>query len=171
MMSLSVTRRQVAASDLGAENPLPDVARIPEIPYPLDATIPDDIASRVRYGTPRTLFPYQQQSGYERALDQRELVTFVLENTRLRAVFLPELGGRLWELFDKTSGKHLLHSPASIQFANLGLRNAWFAGGIEWNVGTRGHSPLTCSPMHAGRIVLPDGRKRSGSGNSIASAK
>lgn len=44
-----------------------------------------------------------------------------------------------------------------MQPANLGLRNAWFAGGVEWNIGTFGHTPLTCSPLHAIRVEQPDG--------------
>jgi tetratricopeptide (TPR) repeat protein len=85
--------------------------------------------------------------------------TVVLENERLRAVFLPELGGRLWELIDKSTGKNLLHTPSAIQIANLALRNAWFAGGIEWNIGTRGHSPTTCSPLHTGIVRSPEGQE------------
>jgi len=40
---------------------------------------------------------------------------------------------------------------------NLALRNAWFAGGVEWNLGFTGHWGLTCSPVCAGRLSTPDG--------------
>ena len=55
------------------------------------------------------------------------------------------------------AGTSLVHTPPAIQFANLALRNAWFAGGIEFNIGTRGHSPTTCSPLHAALLPGPDG--------------
>ena len=43
------------------------------------------------------------------------------------------------------------------QPANLALRNAWFSGGVEWNIGTIGHSPFTCAPLFAARVDGPDG--------------
>jgi hypothetical protein len=39
-----------------------------------------------------------------------------------------------------------------MQLANLAIRNAWFSGGVEWNIGTTGHSPFTCSPLFASRV-------------------
>ena len=41
--------------------------------------------------------------------------------------------------------RELLFNNPIYQPANLALRNAWLAGGIEWNVGQFGHSFLTCS--------------------------
>ena len=35
--------------------------------------------------------------------------------------------------------------------------NAWFSGGVEWNIATIGHSPLTCEPLHAVRAQHADG--------------
>jgi tetratricopeptide (TPR) repeat protein len=130
-----------------------------ESPYKITGGVPREILDGSDYGYPRNLYPYQLQDGYSRARSARSLQTVVLENERLRAVFLPGLGGRLWELVDKGTGKNLLYTPTSIQLANLALRNAWFAGGIEWNIGTRGHSPTTCSPLHASILTNVDGQE------------
>ncbi len=156
-MSLRVESRAFSVAELGEENPLPMVGAPLESPYQIASDIPLEIIEGSRFGNPANQYPYREQAGYRRDRAERELTTVVLENERVRAVFLPELGGRLWELVDKASGKQLLHSPGTIQFANLGLRNAWFAGGIEWNIGTRGHSPGTCSPLHAAIVRTPEG--------------
>ena len=144
-----VEPRTIATAELGEENPLPMVGPPLEVPYRITGAVPEEIVAGSGYGNPSNLYPYREQADYGRDVHERQFRTVVLENEHLRAVFLPELGGRLWELFDKTAGKHLLHTGPTIQFANLALRNAWFAGGIEWNIGTRGHSPTTCSPLHA----------------------
>ncbi|MEO7147500.1 MAG: DUF5107 domain-containing protein [Terrimesophilobacter sp.] len=154
--TVRVERRVFSIAELGAQNPLPMVGAPLESPYQISGELPAEIVDGSHYGHPLNLYPYRLQDGYDRARQERQLTTVVLENDLLRAVFLPELGGRLWELVDKTAGKQLLHSPNTIQFANLALRNAWFAGGIEWNIGTRGHSPTTCEPLHAGTTA--DGR-------------
>jgi tetratricopeptide (TPR) repeat protein len=155
--SLRSELRTFAVAELGGENPLPMVGPPLETPYRITGAIPAEIIEGSRYGNPHNLYPYQEQADYGRELHERRLRTVVLENEHLRAVFLPELGGRLWELFDKNAGKHLVHTGGAIQFANLALRNAWFAGGIEWNIGTRGHSPTTCSPLHAAVVRTDTG--------------
>jgi len=156
-MSVRVESRVFDLAELGEESPLPMVGAPLENPYRITGDVPQEIIDGSVFGNPANLYPFQEQDAYGRARSEHLLTTVVLENEKLRAVFLPELGGRLWELFDKDSGKHLLHSPHAIPFANLGLRNAWFAGGIEWNIGTRGHSPTTCSPLHAAVLRTPSG--------------
>jgi hypothetical protein len=158
-MTLTVGARTMAMADLGPPDSMPMLGAPLESPYVITGDLPPEIIEGSTYGNPSNLYPYQEQNGYGRTLSERSVTTVVLENDRLRAVFLPEWGGRLWELFDKSSGTHLLHSPDTIQFANLGLRNAWFAGGIEWNIGTRGHSPMTASPLHAAIVRTPDGQE------------
>lgn len=155
---LRVEQRTFSVADLGPDSALPMIGAPLETPYRITTGMPQEILEGSKYGNPANLYPYQAQDGYGRAVSERSLQTVVLENERLRAVFLPELGGRLWELFDKVSGKHLLHTQSKIQFANLALRNAWFAGGIEWNIGTRGHSPTTCSPLHTGIVRTLEGQ-------------
>nr|WP_239062924.1 DUF5107 domain-containing protein [Streptomyces sp. SID13031] len=104
-----------------------------------------------------TTLPALDQDGYDRKLVERALPSLVLENDHLRATILPSLGGRLYSLVHKESGEELLYRNPVLQPANLALRNAWFAGGVEWNLGSTGHWTGTCSPMHAARVDGPDG--------------
>lgn len=98
---------------------------------------------------PPTVLPYRQQDAYDRVVADSEQRVAVMENEYLRAEFLLDLGGRLWSLFDKKAGRELFHQPDWIQHGNLALRNAWFAGGVEWNLGVTGHWALTSEPVAA----------------------
>lgn len=140
------------------ENPLPCFRdRTPHRVVPLA----DSVAPRHRelagWNAGFRVLPCRMQDIYPRALAPLTLQTVVLENEFLRAEFLPELGGRLRSLIHRPSGRELLACNPVFQPANLAVRNAWFSGGIEWNVGQYGHSTLTCSPVFAARIVHADG--------------
>ena len=104
-----------------------------------------------------TVLPYDAQDSFDRRVETRDLRVAVLENDRLRATFLLDLGGRLWTLYDKVAGRELLYQPDTLMHGNLALRQAWFSGGVEWNLGFTGHWPLTSSPVSAGRLPGPDG--------------
>ncbi|ALV47316.1 hypothetical protein MB46_01245 [Arthrobacter alpinus] len=147
-------------AELGEESFMPSVQALLEPPYTLGDGIPEEVAAGVRWGKAPNIYPYPMQENYTRETSATALTAVVLENEHVKASFLPQLGGRLWELTDKASGKSLLHTQDRIQFANLALRNAWFAGGIEYNIGTRGHSPTTCAPLHAAVVRTPDGLDR-----------
>ena len=64
--------------------------------------------------------PYRLQDDYDRVRRPRVFKTAVLENEILRATFLLELGGRLWSLVHKPSGRELLHVNPVFQPCNLG---------------------------------------------------
>ena len=115
------------------------------------------MARNLEYGRPTTLLPYANQDSYTRERTGRELPSLVLENEMLTATFLPGYGGRLWSLVHRPTGRELLHRNPILQPANLALRDAWLAGGVEWNLGATGHWPLTCSPLHAVRLTAGDG--------------
>lgn len=145
-------------SALGPANPLPPVAGMLDPPYRLDfSDAPREIVDGAGYGQVTTVLPYLLQDGYGRDPRPVELETVVLENELLRATFLPGLGGRLWSLVDVAADRELLFQPTTLQPANLALRGAWFAGGVEWNIGTRGHCPHTCDPLHAAVVTRDDG--------------
>lgn len=97
-----------------------------------------------------SILPYQVSDDYDRDLKPGELDCLVLENSRLRAVIAPALGGRLLELKDLATGRDLVFRNPVFQPANLAALNAWFSGGIEWNGLIPGHTPFTCAPVFAG---------------------
>lgn len=97
------------------------------------------------------------QDSYDRARRLRDFASLVLENEHLRATLLPEVGGRLVSLVDKDQSRELLARNPVWQPANLALRNAWFAGGIEWNTCVTGHYHLTCSPIFAASLTASEG--------------
>ena len=119
--------------------------------------VDEEMRRNLAYGAPHSLLPYTRQGDYDRVRAERDLPAIVLENETLTATFLPGLGGRLWSLTHRPTGRELLHRNQIFQPANLALRDAWLAGGVEWNLGTTGHWPLTCEPLHAVRASAPDG--------------
>ncbi|TWD81464.1 uncharacterized protein DUF5107 [Kribbella amoyensis] len=158
MTTLSAHDLVLPAASLGEENPLPPLRSQQELHRVenLDA-LPADLAENIRYGGLRSMLPCLDQDGYDRELVDQALPSLVLENDHVRATVLPSLGGRLYSLVHKASGQELLYRNPVLQPANLALRNAWFAGGVEWNLGSTGHWTGTCSPMHAARVDGPDG--------------
>jgi len=146
------------AADVGPEDPLPplhgegDFLDLDKIPG-----IPDENLKSWVDGNPPNILPYTRQNRFTRQRHPRDFRVAVLENEFLCATFLLELGGRLWSLVHKPSGRELLQVNPVFQPANLALRNAWFSGGVEWNIGIYGHSPFTCSPLFAARLERSDG--------------
>ena len=67
-----------------------------------------------------------------------------LENEYLRVTVLPELGGKLYAIYDKTAGRDALYTNHVVKYAMVGIRGAWTSGGIEWNF-PDGHTLTTVS--------------------------
>lgn len=147
------------SADFGKENPLPDIKNVSYIHAKIETTdaVPAEFKKYINKGMISTMLPYRQQDGYNRERKNRTFNSVVLENEHLKAVFLPELGGRLWSLIDKKTNRELLYCNPVFQPGNLALRNAWFSGGVEFNVSIKGHNPLTCDPLFAQKITMPDG--------------
>lgn len=160
MSTLTVTKWTMPAAPLGRLNPLPDLGRVTDAHADIAvdaATVSPEEARYMGWGRVNTILPYRLQDGYGRKRRRRAFKAFTLENEHLRAVFLPQLGGRLWSLFDKDAGRELLHVNPVFQPCNLALRNAWISGGVEWNVGLIGHSPFTVDDMACERLAFSDG--------------
>ena len=153
MSDLTVRSFPIPTAELGAESPLPPIRSRP-IPH-ISVSAKDlriTVLENMSRGHAPNILPYAMQDTYRRRYRSEEHPVAVLENQILRAEFLLDYGGRLWSLYHKPSQTELLANAPRITFANLALRNAWFCGGVEWNVGTIGHSPLTCSPVFAARL-------------------
>jgi len=160
MSELRIENWRMPAADLGPENPLPPLQAARELHVVKEAPgVPDEILHNIAYGHLPNILPYTMQDGYSRARKPRTFRVAVLENELLRATFLLERGGRLWSLVHKpiaTPHRELLEVNPVFQPANLAIRNAWFSGGVEWNIGSIGHCPFTCSPLFAARVEGPD---------------
>ena len=158
MSELRLETLTMPTADVGPVNPLPPLFSSTDVHAGIDPGDADaELRDNISYGRVHSVLPYLVQDGYGRDRRPAEHRVAVLENDVLRATFLLDLGGRLWSLVHKPTGRELLYRNPVFQPANLALRNAWFAGGVEWNIGTIGHSPTTCEPLHAARVLLPDG--------------
>ncbi|NLG96923.1 MAG: DUF5107 domain-containing protein [Chloroflexi bacterium] len=153
MTTLSTQTYILPGARLGDENPLPyfrDPAkdRVVETVEPF----PEEKRAYLGWETAFRVLPYRMQDQYTREREQISFQAVVLENEILKATFLPEVGGRLVSLIHKPLDRELLHRNPVFQPANLAIRNAWFSGGIEWNIGQFGHTFHTCSPLFAAEI-------------------
>lgn len=148
MPQLRFETKKMRAADLGGESCVPDLLGESILQNRLTFCLDEDDEIYEGYGRRKNAYPYRQYNQYTRELKEREIKTAVLENKHLKAVFLPEYGGRLWELWDKATGKNLLYTNDVLRFSNLAVRNAWFSGGVEWNIGIIGHTPYTTAPLY-----------------------
>jgi tetratricopeptide (TPR) repeat protein len=94
----------------------------------------------------RPVYPYPLlDSLTNRRVDKSYRAVF-LENEYLRVTVLPELGGKLYAIYDKTAGRDVLYTNHVVKYAMVGIRGAWTSGGIEWNF-PDGHTITTVSPV------------------------
>jgi tetratricopeptide (TPR) repeat protein len=69
-----------------------------------------------------------------------------IENEFLRVLVLPEIGGRIHAILDKTNGYDLIYNQHVIKPALVGLAGPWISGGIEFNW-PQHHRPATFLPV------------------------
>lgn len=141
------------SASFGGENPLPAFRERKPTTFDIVGEFPEKYKEGA--GVHTKILPYTVQDRYDRVPKPRDFKCLTLENDYLRAEFLPELGGRLHRLYDKKLGRELLFTNTVIQPANLAIRNAWLSGGIEWNIGSLGHTFTTCDNVFA--AALDDG--------------
>ena len=156
-MSLTVCEVLLPSARFNGESTLPSLYEMSNVQGLTRSALDEDDELFVGYGFLPSIFPYRMQDLYDRSEELTAYIGVVLENQYLKALFLPELGGRLWSLYDKVAGKHLLYDNPVVRPCNLAVRNAWLAGGIEFNCGMVGHHPFTCSRIHAAETALEDG--------------
>ncbi len=158
MTTLKIKNIILPAAELGPENPLPYFRHPdPDSKFTIDESVPPEDSRYMGWATSFRVLPHRMQDSYGRKLRDREFVSIVLENEHLRAEFIPEIGGRLTSLVHKKTGIELLEPVKHFQPANVALRNAWIAGGVEWNTAQLGHHYLTCAPMFAARVAGAQG--------------
>lgn len=90
--------------------------------------------------------------------ENRAYTAVFLENDYLRAMAVPELGGRIQRALDKTNGCEFVCCDELVRPVLMGLAEPWFSGGIECN-GLQHHGPKTASPVDYALFENADGSK------------
>src|SRR6185436_7447558 len=94
----------------------------------------------------RPVYPYAFLDSLGSEKKDKTWKAVYLENEYLKVTVLPELGGHIYEIFDKTTKRDVLYSNPVMKYAMVALRGAWVSGGIEWNF-PDGHTLTTVSPI------------------------
>ncbi|HEY0765844.1 MAG TPA: DUF5107 domain-containing protein [Pyrinomonadaceae bacterium] len=94
----------------------------------------------------RPVYPYAFLDSLGTEKKEKTWKAVYLENEYLKVTVLPELGGHVYSIFDKTLNRDILYSNPVMKYAMVALRGAWVSGGIEWNF-PDGHTLTTVSPI------------------------
>lgn len=104
----------------------------------------------------RPIYPYPMLDSLTNHRTEKAYNAVYLENEYLRVTVLPELGGKLYAIFDKTTHRDALYTNHVVKYQLVGIRGAWISGGIEWNF-PDGHTVTTVSPVDYATRTEPDG--------------
>jgi tetratricopeptide (TPR) repeat protein len=103
------------------------------------------------------VYPYYMQDHLSRKLEDVTYKAIYLENEYLKITCLPELGGRLHSVYDKTTNREVFHKNTVIKPSMIAMRGAFISGGVEWNAGPQVHTVTILSPVDVISGTNPDG--------------
>src|SRR5579872_6154393 len=104
-------------------------------------------------------YPYPLLKTFTQQREVRAWRTLNLENQFLACRVLPDIGGHLYGCKDKRSGREMFYANPVIKPADIGLRGAWDALGIESNFPI-GHTRDSISKVDYAVSRDPDGSAR-----------
>jgi tetratricopeptide (TPR) repeat protein len=85
-------------------------------------------------------YPYTMMDRLTNERGTRTYNALYVENEYVKALVLPELGGRLHGAEDRTNGYGFLYDQKVIKPGLVAVTGAWISGGVEWNFPI-GHRP------------------------------
>lgn len=101
---------------------------------------------RSQYGVAH-IYPYTLLDDIADSPSEKTYHTLVLENKYLRVTVIPDLGGRVYSVFDKISQREVFYKNSTVRFAPLAIRGAFFSGGVEFSFPVA-HAPTTCDTVN-----------------------
>ena len=91
------------------------------------------LEKRVYQGSSGRVYPHPVCEGVSDAKVDKEYNAIFLENEYILVMILPEIGGKIQRLYDKTNGYDAVYYNQVIKPALVGLAGPWVSGGIEFN--------------------------------------
>lgn len=101
---------------------------------------------RSQYGVAH-IYPYTLLDDIASTPEAHTYRLLVLENRYLRVQVLPELGGRVYSVFDKLAQREVFYKNNVVKFSPLAIRGAFFSGGMEFSFPVA-HAPTTADPVN-----------------------
>lgn len=108
-------------------------------------THPMFLEKRVYQGSSGKVYPLPCTDRIAEQPVDRKWKALWIENEYLKVLILPEIGGRIHAIIDKTNGYDLIYNQKVIKPALVGLAGPWASGGIEFNW-PQHHRPATFLP-------------------------
>jgi tetratricopeptide (TPR) repeat protein len=107
-------------------------------------------------GGSRPIYPYPMLDSLSNHRIEKTYKAVYVENEYLKVTVLPEVGGHLYAIFDKTANREILYTNHVMKYGLVAIRGAWVSGGIEWNF-PDGHTVTTVSPIDYATRTEADG--------------
>src|ERR1700719_2684563 len=113
---------------------------------------------RVYQGSSGKVYPLPFTDRVSTTKSDRAWRAIFLENEYVQVMLLPEIGGRIHAILDKTNGYDTIYRQEVIKPALVGLAGPWISGGIEVNW-PQHHRPGTFLPVDFEIEAHSDGSK------------
>jgi tetratricopeptide (TPR) repeat protein len=106
---------------------------------------------------PGRVYPYFRFDGFTNQPAMQNWKMVELENDFIRLAIMPEIGGKVWEAYEKSQNYPFVFTTRAVKFRDIALRGAWTTGGLEFNFGDIGHATTASTPVDYFTRTNPDG--------------
>jgi len=107
---------------------------IPTYPEPAAEEMPMFAENRVHQRSSGRPYPNKVVMQVDRThKEDKEYKLVTLENEYVKIEILPEIGGRIYSAYDKTTGYDYFYKQHVIKPALIGVLGSWISGGVEFN--------------------------------------
>ena len=106
--------------------------------------------------SPWSVYPYQFWGTMRKYVVKQKYYMPTIENDFLRVTVAADIGGRIWDLYDKIGKRHLANFNTGVRTYNAGFGLNYTTGGIECNY-PYAHSVTTSRPREVSTMRHSDG--------------
>ena len=103
-----------------------------------------------------SVYPHQFYGQMRKFIVKHKFYMPTIENEFLRVTVAPDIGGRIWDVYDKIGGRHVANWNTEVRTYQGGFGLNYTTGGIECNY-PLAHSPTTSRQREVSTRQYPDG--------------